>query len=240
MGRRSRWRGRGICAHCREERELDGDHVPPECLFPGVPPSELIEVPSCDACNGGSSDDDENFKLHVLLHIRAYGHPRARAPYESALRGLAKPRKRPYLNNLVRRFRHMNFVTPSGAFIGRLPTLDVSWDRLETVARRITTGIFFRETGRPLARGYSAAAAYAERLIDARAPEPLKDYASVLSQAAKVIGSGAFSYRFVRAEDDPDGTMTWMTFFDAVHFVGFTVKEAHMGLGGNLFPPPAN
>src|SRR5690349_9504843 len=41
------------------------DHVPPKNLF--IPPraSDLVKVPACESCNGGTSAIDEEFRVYL-------------------------------------------------------------------------------------------------------------------------------------------------------------------------------
>src|SRR5271165_919227 len=42
------------------------DHVPPKNLFIPPRPTDLITVPACEICNGGTSTLDEEFRVFVL------------------------------------------------------------------------------------------------------------------------------------------------------------------------------
>jgi len=42
------------------------DHVPPKCLLRKPYPTNLMTVPSCLGCNGGSSKDEEYFRLLIV------------------------------------------------------------------------------------------------------------------------------------------------------------------------------
>ncbi len=59
----------GICAICGKEGVVTDDHLPPRNIFPKPQPCDidLITVPACRSCNGGSSKDDEEFKLFISL-----------------------------------------------------------------------------------------------------------------------------------------------------------------------------
>ena len=110
--------------------------------------------------------------------------------------------------------------------------MDVDMPRVERVVAHIGTGIFFHETGRALATGFSSEAGFAEAFVDPADPEAAAFYRTVLARAPKVIGGGAFSYRFVKTAELEDATVTWMTFFDALHFVCFTSPDDDPSLEG--------
>ncbi len=54
------------CIYCGRPAE-DGDHVPPQCIFPRPLPADLITVPSCRVCNRRFSVDDEYFRDALAL-----------------------------------------------------------------------------------------------------------------------------------------------------------------------------
>jgi len=55
----------GVCVFCGNVGVVTADHVPPRGIFPNPQPNgiKLITVPACEKCNGGSSKEDEEFKL---------------------------------------------------------------------------------------------------------------------------------------------------------------------------------
>jgi hypothetical protein len=64
----------GQCVHCGRTDYISDDHLPPQSLFPAPRPNNLITVPSCDGCNGGSSKDDEYFRLWLVSRENTKGH----------------------------------------------------------------------------------------------------------------------------------------------------------------------
>jgi hypothetical protein len=53
-----------VCVFCGTQPATTRDHVPPRGLF--IPPRpQLITVPACAVCNGGTSEIEEQFRLFV-------------------------------------------------------------------------------------------------------------------------------------------------------------------------------
>jgi 5-methylcytosine-specific restriction endonuclease McrA len=59
-------KGSGTCVYCGKVGPTTDDHIPPKCLFPPPIRHTLPKVPSCWTCNGGSSKDDEYFRLRII------------------------------------------------------------------------------------------------------------------------------------------------------------------------------
>src|SRR5947209_11672359 len=79
-----------ICAICgREVERVTNDHIPPKSMF-GTKPSNLITVPACLDCNGGSSADDEYFRL-IASEVDTATHPDAQKASEAIVRSMARP-----------------------------------------------------------------------------------------------------------------------------------------------------
>ena len=75
-----------ICAICGKVVEkVTSDHIPPKSMF-GTKPNNLITVPACPACNGGSSADDEYFRL-IASEVDTAVHPDANASEKSVAHG---------------------------------------------------------------------------------------------------------------------------------------------------------
>ena len=78
-----------VCAICGSEAEkTTRDHIPPKSMF-GIKPDNLITVPSCLPCNGGSSADDEYFRL-IAAELDTATHPDAEKVNESIVKSLGR------------------------------------------------------------------------------------------------------------------------------------------------------
>jgi 5-methylcytosine-specific restriction endonuclease McrA len=69
------------CAYCGSPTDLTRDHVPPKNLFPLPKPVNLITVPACKKCHSETSQDDEYFRVKILLYMVSVQAPQ-RAPLE--------------------------------------------------------------------------------------------------------------------------------------------------------------
>lgn len=53
------------------------DHIPPKGIFPRPLPAKtnLITVPACEKCNGGSKEDDHYFRICIIQAAALRGNP---------------------------------------------------------------------------------------------------------------------------------------------------------------------
>ena len=88
-----------ICAICgKMVNTLTNDHIPPKSMF-GTKPSNLITVPSCPDCNGGSSADDEYFRL-IASEVYTAAHPDAKKANEAIVRSMQRPQAKGFRESL--------------------------------------------------------------------------------------------------------------------------------------------
>ncbi len=145
-----------LCTYCPTPATTD-DHVPPKCLFSKPRPSTLITVPSCRECNGGAKLDDEYFRLMVTMN-RRIDHPDAEAGRYSSVRSLSRTEGRGLFSTFVSTIQDDEVLSPAGLYLGTVPTYGANPPRLCRVARRVTLGLRYHETGQRLQDDYEAIA----------------------------------------------------------------------------------
>lgn len=191
----------GECAHCGWERPLTDDHVPPKLLYSPPRPSNLITVPACRDCNFGASHDDEYFRLVCSARAEAAGNPHARDAWETSLRGLGRNEsagfRQRFLGDVRRVWRPQE---ESGLVISEITGFEVDLLRLDRVATRIVTGLFFHHNNRRPADGYGAAA----WTLDAVQETPGWDASAniargVLQEEARAVGREEVSHTVTSA-----------------------------------------
>lgn len=74
MSRRKKKTLNGICPVCVEEKALTKDHTPPKGVFLKPRPTNTITVWTCKDCNGGSSLDDEYFRIYIASNAEPGSH----------------------------------------------------------------------------------------------------------------------------------------------------------------------
>jgi hypothetical protein len=209
----------GECIYCGDIKPLSKDHVPPRGLFSKPWPNNLITVPSCDACNGGSSKDDEYFRYIISMIEGTDTHPEALKVQEKLVSSASKPNKFRFHMSILSRVCFIEKTTPSGLYIGRRPSIIVDTNRIVNVVSRIIKGLFYYERRVRLPNSYKVIA------IPAKYKE-LADpaLADIVSQSPKVIGKGVFSYRCHFQEHDPNESGWLMFFYGGAPFLGATLS----------------
>src|SRR5262245_6739473 len=131
----------GRCIHCCTREATTRDYVPPRALLKSTT-GQRVTVPSCDDCNGGSSRDDEYFRLTVSADIGTHSHPAADDAWETSFRGLQRPRTTNFKREFYETTRYMNVVDDQGAHLGRVLTYQASASRQGRVTARIIRGLY--------------------------------------------------------------------------------------------------
>lgn len=218
----------GECVYCGKPA-TSRDHVPPRNLFPGPQPSALVTVPSCDACNQGASLDDEYFRLIVALR-HDLDHPDAKIARETAVRSLSRPEASGLRASFLLGTEFVDLVTPGGLYAGRSGLYEFDVGRLLRVVRRITLGLFYRETCRRLPDSYKASVWLPSVMDTSASPldglRSMRSIATTLSASGppKFIGNRVLSYWWLPvANGDPNCTSWLMVFYGRVMFLAATM-----------------
>lgn len=79
----------GICAYCGKVGDVTGDHVVPQCLWPGRVPKNAPVVDACKTCNHISKSSDDTYLRDVLVTNAASAtSPRTKRIYPKFLRSM--------------------------------------------------------------------------------------------------------------------------------------------------------
>ena len=217
---------KSICVYCREQNAATFDHIPPKNLFGRPRPSSLVTVPSCLDCNIGASRDDEYFRLTVALR-HDVDHPDATAARDSAMRSLGRPQAGGLRAAFLNATREIELRSPQGLYLGRTGMYDVDVDRLDRVVRRVVLGLFYKESGLPLARGYDTKA-YLLSQVDPSATDVVGRLSHIVralraARAPSFVGRRVLSYWWQLTADDPYVSAWLLVFYGRVSWVGITV-----------------
>jgi hypothetical protein len=211
------------CVHCGAIGPVTRDHVPPKALF-GKPRPALPTVVSCEACNGGASDDDEYFRAMLLMHDTGGDHPDAVANRAAFFRSLARPKKLGFRKLILGGTRDVFVVAPDGV-AERRGAFEVEGARLARVATRVLRGMFYLKQGRRLRDEYVAQTA----LLGTREREDDEEMRSLLGPAlaspSTVIGAGVLEY-WVHFEPDPGWSIWLFRYYGEIDFLGLTLPKA--------------
>jgi hypothetical protein len=210
------------CIYCGSADDLTADHVPPKSIFPEPRSSDLITVPACRGCNKSYELDDEYFRM--AMTIAADQNPVAAALWQTkVVKGTLK--RSPALKaSLLRTRGEFDLRTPAGLFVGRIPVVSLSKDRVNRVAHRIVTALHWIH--------YGAVPAMAVRMRVIMAPD-LKRPALLERLARELLGArpwhnvagGVFRYAFDRVPDKPDWGAWLLMFYSAAAFLVLLTTE---------------
>jgi hypothetical protein len=230
----------GECVYCGKVAPITEDHVPPKNLFAKPRPNNLIKVPSCKECHSENkqvSQDDEYFRLMLTLREDTANHPDVEKILPIVLRSLARPDKIGFAKSLIKNMKKVNVRTQSGLYLGTKPAYDVNLTRLDNVARRITKGLFYYETGSRLLDEYEVFS-FSEsglRNVTDKVKQHLKEkiLRPLMSNSAKIIGKQVFSYRVSFSDKDANSSVWLFIFYKRIAFLCMTLPKKEI-IGHNV------
>jgi hypothetical protein len=205
-----------LCAFCGN-RATSKDHIPPESIFHKPRPSNLIKVPACQVCNGGSKLDDEYFRDAMLTGITEQQYPEVMALFIRKVEEIGTdPKKRGYGWATYKSLREIEIYTPAGIYLGKAPARLLDRERLLKSVGKYVRGLYFHHFKHRVPYTCEVTAHYYGDLQ----PQS-KEF--LFSQTApcepRNIGGGAFVYKFAQVPDDPRSI--WLMQFYSHHcFVG--------------------
>jgi hypothetical protein len=215
----------GECSYCPWIGAVTDDHIPPECLFPGIPRRELITVPACHTCNNRASKDDEYFKRAVVLRDDVSADSSVQMLLPSVLRSLGKPEARRMAAQFLQGVHEVEIKTRAGIFLGTRPAYDVDLNRLSRVPTRIVKGLFAKSRGDRLPKEYEVTK-YATDGLSSAAPalkrEIIHFLRTVVNSPLISVGQ-TFTYRNTFLNEDPNVSVWEIGFFKTVFFLSFTL-----------------
>jgi hypothetical protein len=206
------------CIYCGATDNLTSDHVPPRNLFPRPRPSNLITVPACKRCNKGFEQDDEYFRIAVVVPADPARDPvAARLWSEKVVRGTLK--RSPALRSaIIRTLTRLDVTTPAGLYLGTASTIRLNRKRVDRTIRRIVTALHWRHYGHVPNPGVKFTITMGP---DPKRPGVAEHVARDLlgGKMWSVIGPGLFRYAYNRVKENPD----WGAWLLAFHSTVFAV-----------------
>jgi hypothetical protein len=125
---------------------VTNDQVPAKGLWGDKKPPNLIEVPSCRSCNIGASDDDEYFRLAMLMPADASPGTGAAAALDVVMRSFTYEAKRGFKRATIKSIEETEIVALDGRVVkAGLFTADLA--RLRRAVARYTRGLYYHVTG---------------------------------------------------------------------------------------------
>jgi hypothetical protein len=219
----------GECAHCGKTARLEDDHIPPKNLFSIPRPANLIVVPSCKDCNGGSSKDDEYFRMVTTFREDVAEREDVQSVLATVMRSLQYPEAAGFKATVIQSFKRHQVFSDAGVFWGTKTAFDIDYDRLHRVAERIINGLFYHETGRPLPVSHVPQALLQDGFQEGLFKDFLPIFARLLRKPEPQTIGSVFKYWYGPFPDDPNMSMWVFSIYDQAIFVGLTLEreEAH-------------
>jgi hypothetical protein len=203
-----------VCAYCGNLATTD-DHIPPQSLLPGVPKRKRPNVPSCEACNSGASDDDEYVRDVIAMHHSIFEVPAASETLDSFNRAINNPKKRRYLRNIQSRISDVDTSSFGGILLGQQSGYTVDVARFQRTYARYIKGLHWLEFG-----SLASKSPQVQVLLD---PERLRQIAETVKLdmtggILRMIAPNVFFYKYKQVGDECSTTY-WL----ACHFSNFPV-----------------
>lgn len=234
------------------------EHIPPLSLFEqnkgysninANPEINKITVPCCTECNNKYSKDDEIFVAFITMIASRTSKIAEYAYQKNRSRGIRKNRR--LLNNIVDNIRGWaNVKTPSGIFLEKVRTLDVSEEikiSIYKVLKKIVKGFYYKKANKFLNEdlirngwdnfffnknvitGYYGNNKISENVIRViigmeSGSREIREGNKVIDVFSEDIKTGVFSYAFCDypVSDTDRRILFVMTFYDSQKFIFYT------------------
>ena len=138
-----------LCVYCGRQAADTVDHIPPKLLLARPFPDNLLTVPACLKCNASFQKDDEYTRVVLSVDVRVSDQPVVQSNLAAVLRSLQKQEAEPFARYLNAQIVASTVLGADGMPLGMAIKADHS--RVNATGERIIRGLFFVETGRPLA-----------------------------------------------------------------------------------------
>src|SRR5882757_10588662 len=131
----------GECVYCKRHGAITSDHVPPKCLFPPTDRVNLVTVNACPECHDTFKLDDEYFRVLLSVRIDLPEGMEADFLREQTTKTLRNEKSHGFRASLRSKSSQAPFYSPTGEYIGNVPTLQIEPARIRSTAERIVRGL---------------------------------------------------------------------------------------------------
>jgi hypothetical protein len=208
------------CAFCGKFPANTRDHIPPKGIFPRPRPN-LITVPACRRCNGGTSKIEEEFKVYLSLRVGINNIATRKLWDAEAMRTLKhNPRLR---NRILRSTETVSLRSPAGIILGERSAAPWPAAVHDPIIEKTIKGLYYYHYGEVLADRVQIQTQWFSTLEDvtnwSRRIHPSLEQLWTELPGSGNIGNEYFRYRYAKAIDSPLHS-TWMFDFYRAHFTG--------------------
>lgn len=205
---------KGLCVLCGEVEATTSDHIPPQGIYPKPRDNDIQfnTVPACSDCNGGTSQEDEEFKVAISL-----GTSLGRADDGRLVDWVAKTiaHNKKLGKHVLENHQRVKVIDREG---NKSSFVQVSFDSkaYEVVGKKIIRGLYWKETGSVLPKHAKIWLRPAMALDD----KTFESFLDILhSKEDKPLNKNTFSYRCDLST--PEATFWCCTFFGTHTFFAF-------------------
>lgn len=155
-------------------------------------------------------------------------HPAVKRILPSIYRSLENPAKKGFAHALFNNIGDLDIVSGGGIYLGTAQGYNVDLCRLDRVAARITTGLFYHEFGKPIPPHLHVKAYSVSGLNDVDADGKarfLDIFDKVTRNQPRTVGDGVFAYWNQQVEDREMVGAWVLAFYQAVAFLCFVTPR---------------
>lgn len=145
------------CMFCTKEIsdiEFSREHFVPKCFFEKSLRNNIdlkgLELPAHKNCNNSFSADKEYVRNVLAGGLGAENSSGAKALVNGAISNFMKNSSAKKLEATYKNIKHRPGFTESGLYLGKKPSFEVEWSRIERVLFNIMKGIFFKVKKKPM------------------------------------------------------------------------------------------
>ncbi|EJY0699859.1 TPA: hypothetical protein NJ265_003535 [Vibrio parahaemolyticus] len=203
-----------LCVLCGENEATTSDHIPPQGIYPKPRDNDIQfhTVPACRDCNGGTSKEDEEFKVAISLGTSSNRHDDKRL-VDWVAKTIAHNKK--LGKHVLENHKRLTVVASDGVQQGYVQVFFDS-KAYNVVAQKVIRGLYWRETGSVLPKTAKIWIRPTMALDD----KMFKSFVDVLSlQNERFLNKNTFSYRCDLST--PETTFWGCTFFGVHTFFAY-------------------
>ena len=205
----------GTCSICGNRNvKLTKDHVPPQTIFLSPHPDNMIDVPACDTCNGGSSILDQRFGVYVAMHCAPFHESAKKLFLFNTLATLNENKK---LHRTIKTGLQPAHITYANGDVDTNASI-LQWDSVsfDSVIERTVRGLYWKHYKTILGNN-----AIVEVQFHNKIPDKFISLSSPFHQ--NQIGyDGEVIYKYLRDENNPFFSIWVLQFYYSLFAAGIT------------------
>ena len=222
MGRKRAPKEQPICVYCGANPATTGDHVVPKCLFIPPLPQDVVVVPACRACNEDKSQDDSYLRDILVMDYQGSENPVAREIFQTKVMRSAKRNRSDAVRTAMRQARSISLFSPSGLYLGRLPSFDLDEGRINRIFSYIIRGLYYKTVRERLPNDCSIGV----RRVNAKdANDVFHIIKGLGGNGPYDLGKGIFTCAFMYATEEPVISFWLLWFYQKVFFIADTAPR---------------